>query len=112
MRKQVRLRGNELVRAAQLGNEEVRLKLPLHPERVQRVPRCGQNVLHAVEHVRRAVLSSCAGIPASGRPLFRGSAFGQSPRQLIDEPFVLPEGPDLGNHPKPAIHNRLKSGQR
>jgi len=52
MRKQVRLRGKELVRRAQLGNEEVRLKLRLHPERVQRVARCGQNVLHAVEHVR------------------------------------------------------------
>ena len=50
---QVRIRGKELVRrAAQLGNEEVRLKLLLHPERVQRVARCGQNVLHAVEHVR------------------------------------------------------------
>ncbi len=42
----------ELVRAAQLGNEEVRLKLLLDPERVQRVAGCGQNVLHAVEHVR------------------------------------------------------------
>ena len=34
MRKQVGLRGKELVRRAQLGNEEVRLKLLLHPERV------------------------------------------------------------------------------